>query len=325
MKERECGIDIFRIMCCIGVLDYHIMDDVVFSTGGDLCRFLYFMGSFCVPGFFLLAGYLVGARENISMSYIENKMISIIRKCFGWVVFWISVHYLRTGEMYELWDHFTAAIEARGILPVAWFLFLYCLLLLLGYPLYHFYKKYPYVFSGMVVLWLLALSFGYGLHIRETRGQHLWIHLYLGYFCAGMALNRLKEKMSRGGENYFIILAGINLCSLCVYGYKVRMAEEFLLPHTYYGSWFYITWLVSLFLFVSMIDFQNECLRRIISGMALNTFVVYLGHLPILLYVTGIYPLRNTAKAVVYILIFFVGLQLAAEVFRRFPVLRKLT
>lgn len=34
MKEKEVGIDVFRILCCIGVLCYHIMDDVLNFGGG---------------------------------------------------------------------------------------------------------------------------------------------------------------------------------------------------------------------------------------------------------------------------------------------------
>lgn len=34
MKNRNYGIDIFRILCCVGVLDYHIMDDVLEISGG---------------------------------------------------------------------------------------------------------------------------------------------------------------------------------------------------------------------------------------------------------------------------------------------------
>ena len=61
------GLDIFRILCCIGVLNYHVVDDVIIilqsaggageSIGGKLAYLLYYASSFCVPGFFLLAGY----------------------------------------------------------------------------------------------------------------------------------------------------------------------------------------------------------------------------------------------------------------------------
>ena len=35
MDNRNYGIDVFRIFCCIGVLNYHIMDDVLNSQGGN--------------------------------------------------------------------------------------------------------------------------------------------------------------------------------------------------------------------------------------------------------------------------------------------------
>lgn len=49
MNERNYGIDIFRILCCIGVLIYHTFDDILGVNGA--CIF-YYGASFCVPGFF---------------------------------------------------------------------------------------------------------------------------------------------------------------------------------------------------------------------------------------------------------------------------------
>ena len=39
MNERNYGIDIFRILCCIGVLIYHTVDDVL--GGGYICSVLW--------------------------------------------------------------------------------------------------------------------------------------------------------------------------------------------------------------------------------------------------------------------------------------------
>ena len=33
-NKRNYGLDIYRILCCIGVLTYHVMDDVLGKTGG---------------------------------------------------------------------------------------------------------------------------------------------------------------------------------------------------------------------------------------------------------------------------------------------------
>lgn len=121
-----------------------------------------------------------------------------------------------------------------------------------------------------------------------------------------------------------VILLCINMCCLLVYAYKIVNTEVYYPPHSYYGKWFYTIWIVSLFLLVSMIKVQNKAKQKIIQRMASNTFVVYLGHLPVLLYITDLWPLQSTMMAVVFILVFFLGLQLVAEVFRRLPLFRKL-
>ncbi len=55
-----------------------------------------------------------------------------------------------------------------------------------------------------------------------------------------------------------------------------------------------------------------------------NTVTVYLGHLPLLLYVTEKKPLETTWMAVLYIVLLFFGFVLAAELFGKMPLLRKL-
>jgi len=54
VQNRNYGLDIFRIMCCLGVLDYHIVG--AYLNGTNVCsgegQELYFLAAFCVPGFF---------------------------------------------------------------------------------------------------------------------------------------------------------------------------------------------------------------------------------------------------------------------------------
>lgn len=189
---RNYGLDIYRILCCIGVLTYHIMDDVVGKPGEELAKALYFAASYCVPGFFLLSGYLLGIKEKLPVEYSEEKIAGIIKKLLAWTIFWIVIHFLHTGEIYDLWENFIAGANGRGgILPVAWFLFTYCLLMLLGYPLWHFMKKHPYLFTGMSILWCVLLTFDVGRSLLSTRPQSLWLHLYAGYFCIGMSLSKV--------------------------------------------------------------------------------------------------------------------------------------
>ena len=53
MNERNYGIDIFRILCCIGVLIYHTVDDVLGRGVHMFCimeRVSVFQDFFCCRG-----------------------------------------------------------------------------------------------------------------------------------------------------------------------------------------------------------------------------------------------------------------------------------
>lgn len=50
-NKRNYGLDIYRILCCIGALTYHVMDDVLGKMGGVVA--LYTLQSpFVYRGFF---------------------------------------------------------------------------------------------------------------------------------------------------------------------------------------------------------------------------------------------------------------------------------
>ena len=50
--ERNYGLDVYRILCCLGVLTYHIMDDVLVCGGGVLCCGFLFCGFLLCTGIF---------------------------------------------------------------------------------------------------------------------------------------------------------------------------------------------------------------------------------------------------------------------------------
>ncbi|MCI9123309.1 MAG: acyltransferase [Eubacterium sp.] len=157
----------------------------------------YFAASYCVPGFFLLSGYLLGQRERLSIEYVETKITEIMKKLFLWAVFWASAHFICTGEIIDLWGNITAAAGSGGILPTAWFLFTYCFLLLLGYPLQRLKQKQKGLFCTASMIWIVLLAFGFGSGLHDTRTQSLWLHLYAGYFCFGMSLSVTGGSISR--------------------------------------------------------------------------------------------------------------------------------
>lgn len=322
--NRKSGLDIYRILCCIGVLGYHVLDDVHPFEGETMI--LYYACSFCVPGFFMLSGYLLGCRPILSVEYSEKKIISVIKKLFGWVIFWVIVHFVRTGELYDVWTNMSQTITASGIEPVAWFLCTYCLLMVVAPALHYGMKKSPIIFYIVIVLWLRVLATGKLDFIREVRPQSLWLHLYAGYFAIGMVCADIYIRMSDFQKKISWLAAiVIAVVSSFVYYREVFIDMNGLAPHQNYGAWYYSLWLISLFVLISNYDVKNEIIQRILKRISKNTFTVYLGHLPLLLFITSAKSLNSLGTAIVYIIILFVITLVMAEVFNRLPLLRKIT
>ncbi len=322
--KRNYGLDLYRILCCVGVLNYHVMDDVLGK--GGVAYFLYFAASYCVPGFFLLSGFLLGSRSNVTVDYIENKIIGTMKKLFAWIVLWSILHFIKTGEIYDLWKQLLAGLASDGILPVSWFLFTYSFLLFLGYPLWYLKNKYRKLFGIAATVWIMMLMADVGRGVIGFKTQSLWLHLYIGYFAFGMALTDVFSWADRRLQKRTCIIIASIIVALtsATYIYEFKSQPSYIAPHNYYGKWFYSLWLAGGFWLCTLFDLKNLMLQKKIQQIASDTMVVYLGHLPMLIYITGIHPLQSVWEAIGCVCTLFVLLVICAECMKKLPLLRKI-
>lgn len=273
-----------------------------------------------------MSGYFLGEREELEIKYVENKVLGIMKKLFGWIIFWTVVHFIRVGEVYDLWENLTGGAVSRGILPTAWFLFTYCFLMILGYPFYHLRKKYGSFFDIGVLIWMVILASGFGKSMMQSCTQALWFHLYGGYFCLGMFFSRRMKSIEHMVKRKYqiVIVLCMNAICLAIYLFHVITDQFAFTPNSYYGKWYYSLWLFFFFWLFSLVRVENEVLQNLVSRMSSNALVTYLApHLPTL-YLLARIPLENAGMAVFLIILFFAGTQILAEGFRRIPLLRKL-
>lgn len=322
--ERNSGLDIFRLLCCLGVVGYHVLDDIL-AVSGDGAKLLYYACSFCVPGFFCLSGYLAGCKNELKLEYCEEKILSTVQKLFGWIVFWTVIHFVRTGELYDIWENLFQSVLSGGIEPVGWFLFTYCIILVVTPIAHRCVKKYPAIFCSAAIVWMIWIATGKLDFITNTKTQSLWFHLYLGYFLVGMACSCLYPKIyERFPKTASVAALAMAAVTSLFYYREVFVRQSAAWPHQHYGRWYYSLWLIALLFITLRINVQNKAVQEALRKMANNTFAVYLGHLPILLYVTSLKPLASLGEAVVCILLLFAATQMMAETFRKLPLLRKI-
>ena len=321
MSARNPGLDLLRVLCCVGVLFYHVLDALLADPAA---AFLYYAASFCVPGFFLLSGYLIGAKPQLTFAYCERKIVSTLQKLLLWHIVWGIVTLIYSGSVYDLWGNFLQGIVSAGVLPVSWFLFTYCALLIFAFPLHALLQRSLPWFAGLVVAWLAVLACGFGSTLHDTQTQSLWLHLYGGYFAMGMLLARLFPLIDRRLPSNCQILLSLVLFLFFSFCYFLQAKSQSRLPDAFYGRWYYTGWLFSLVWLLLKLPLSFAPLQNALQALAKNTFAVYLGHLPLLLYWEQISPLHSLPTALGVIALLFCFWQLSAEIFKRLPVLRLL-
>ncbi len=290
--------------------------------GGGVGKMLYFAASFCVPEFFMLSGYLISMKSDATIDYFERKIITVMGKLLAWVIIMITFRSLKNKQFCDIFEEYINGAFSRGILPVSWFLFTYSLIMIIAHPLKKLQCNNRKCFNLITLLWIVFLALGIGKNIIYHMPQVLWLHLYMGYFVLGMSLHDIFMEASWKSKLLSII---VFVLSSIAYSVEVKSNGGF--PHTHYGTWYYSIWITSLFTFclnIKSTEFRVYKANNLIARIAANTFVVYLGHLPVLLLVTAKYPIQNTLEAVFIIISLFVVLNLLAEGMRRLPILRKI-
>ena len=79
-KIRNINLDFLKIMACIGVVLLHTTMPGFKETGPwNYLTYLYYLGTYSIPLFFMVNGYLLLGKNEISYSYIptKNKMILV--------------------------------------------------------------------------------------------------------------------------------------------------------------------------------------------------------------------------------------------------------
>lgn len=269
-------------------------------------------------------------RSAFSIEYVEKKIIGYAYKLFGWIIIWTMIHLLRTGELWNVWENISLAVKSSGIEPVAWFLFSYTLVLLVA-PFFNWLqKKYPIIFALIIAIYVVMIMSGRLDFIRNKDAtlQVLQTYIYASYYLLGMLIRILKGKpeicnivrnISKPSIWVMLILFSIT------YYLHIFTNDSPLAPDQYYGKWYYTGWLVSIFLCLLDVKVSNRKTIKFLQRLSRNTFTVYMGQMPILLYITSIRPLDSLVSAIICLIAVFTITQLMAELFNHMPLLRKVT
>ena len=90
-KIRNINLDFLKIMACIGVVLLHTTISGFKETSSwNYLTYLYYLGTYSIPLFFMVNGYLLLGKNEISYSYILQKIKWIFVTVSIWtLIIWI--------------------------------------------------------------------------------------------------------------------------------------------------------------------------------------------------------------------------------------------
>ena len=115
MRQRRLEIEILKFIAAIMVVILH-----VFEPGGGVHQFVYLIGSFGIPLFFMINGYLL-SEKNIDLAYANEKLFNYVKFIAMWTLI-IGIPLSIFQHRFALIWLFVDAINGKGLLLHLWFL-----------------------------------------------------------------------------------------------------------------------------------------------------------------------------------------------------------
>lgn len=90
-KNRNISLDLLKVLACIGVILLHTTMGGFKETGSwNLLAYLYYLGTYSIPLFFMVNGYLLLGKREITYPYILQKVKWILITVSLWnIIVWL--------------------------------------------------------------------------------------------------------------------------------------------------------------------------------------------------------------------------------------------
>lgn len=87
---RNLGLDLLKIFSCIGVVILHSTMSGFNLEQYNISAYLYYLGTYAIPLFFMLNGYFLLNKKILSYGYVLNKIVGILTVVSAWnILIWL--------------------------------------------------------------------------------------------------------------------------------------------------------------------------------------------------------------------------------------------
>lgn len=281
-KIRNINLDFLKIMACIGVVLLHTTMPGFKETGSwNYLTYLYYLGTYSIPVFFMVNGYLLLGKNEISYSYILQKIKWILVTVSIWtLIIWIYKRDFSQNPIKKV----LGSLLQRGYFFQFWFFGALILIYLCLPILKRFLKsknRYLLALSLLVIIGFVLELTNYLLqkpvqvYVIQTFRLWTWFFYYiLGGFIAQFNLANLRSCFKNWMKVVTLVLLFISPFILYV------LAKD--IHHNLYAEYFYdsiFVKIVSLGIFLTVLtfDLNTDKNRWIIylSNQIMGVFIIH--------------------------------------------------
>lgn len=281
-KYRNINLDLLKVLACVGVVLLHTAMGGFKETGSwNFSTYLYYLGTYSIPLFFMVNGYLLLGKREITYSYILQKVKWILITVSSWsVIIWLFKRdftvnpikkivgsLIQKGYFFQFWS-FGALIIIYICLPVL-------------KKFLNSKRSYLYILSVLLVVGLIfeltniVLQMPIQTYVIQTFRLWTWFFYYLlGGFIAQFDKDIIKNRFKRWMK---IIVVLLFLISPLILFFLARTTY-----HNFFAEYFYdllFVKVVSLGIFLTIFSLvlnqDNNKWIVFLSNQTMGVFIIH--------------------------------------------------
>ena len=281
-KYRNINLDLLKVLACVGVVLLHTTMGGFKEAGSwNLLTYLYYLGTYSIPLFFMVNGYLLLGKREITYSYILQKVKWILITVSSWTfIVWL----FKRDFTENLIKKIVGSLIQKGYFFQFWF-FGALMLIYICLPILKKFlnskRSFFYSLSLLAVIGLIfeltniVLQMPIQTYVIQTFRLWTWLFYYLlGGYIAKFTMEELKARFKNWMKIVSILLL---LLSPVILFFIAKTTYHNLFAEYFYDILF--VKVVSLGIFLTILTLTvNEKWSEWIVSLSNQTMGVFIIH-----------------------------------------------
>ena len=281
-KNRNISLDLLKVLACIGVILLHTTMGGFKETGSwNLLAYLYYLGTYSIPLFFMVNGYLLLGKREITYPYILQKVKWILITVSSWsIIVWLFKRDFAVNPIKKI----VGSLLQKGYFFQFWFfgaLILIYLCLPVLKTVINSKRKYVYILSLLVAIGFIVelanifLQMPIQTHVMQTFRLWTWFFYYLlGGYIAQFNVEKLKYRFKNWMKIVSILLV---LISPIILFFLAKNTYHNLFAEYFYDILFVKFTSLGIFLTIFSLSLHENGSKWIVSlsNQTMGVFIIH--------------------------------------------------